>query len=66
MEAFTFATQILAQLPNLIAAGVQVKSFVEQANTALSNAETNGGKILTSDWDESNKILADLRTQLHS
>lgn len=66
MPALAFATELLASLPSLIAAGIQVTSLIEHGNSKLKQFEDEGRDPSDADWEELNARISTLRGELHS
>lgn len=64
--AITFALQLLAQLPGLIAAGAQVVELVNQTRERLEDMQANNREPTAQEWEELNQRIDSLRQQLHS
>lgn len=60
-----YALQVLAVLPQLIAAGRSVASIVQDANTALAAMQAENRDPTPAEWDALNAQIAALRSELH-
>lgn len=61
-----FAMQLLNSLPTLIAAGVEIKGIVDNANAKLADMAKSGRNPTAEEWAELNGNIMGLRDQLHS
>lgn len=65
MGSTTFALQLLAILPSLINAGLQVQGIITATNAKLTKMVEEKRDPTEAEWDELNAAIDELRTQLH-
>jgi hypothetical protein len=66
MSALAYALQLLASLPQLIQAGVDVMDTINAAKEKLQTMSDEGRDPTPAEWDELNERIRGLRSQLHS
>ena len=66
MSALLFATTLLAELPALIAAGVEVVGLIEKGNAQLKQFADEKRNPTDAEWEALNESIASKRKELHS
>lgn len=61
MNAITFALAAFDVLPGLIAAGMDVVSFISKTSADLKAMQAEGRDPTPEEWDTLNKVVEDLR-----
>jgi len=59
------ALQLLAALPDLVQAGVDIRGLVEHHNTRLTKMADEGRNPTAGEWDDLNRQITSLRAILH-
>lgn len=65
MNVLAYVLQILAALPQLLAAGVEISAFVQKARDDVERMKDEGRDPTPQEWDALNAEIARLRAQLH-
>ena len=63
--ALAFATQLLASLPQLIAAGVEVTGLIERGKAKLQAFQDEDRDPTPGEWEELNTAIEQKRSELH-
>lgn len=66
MNALAFATQLLAALPQLISAGVEVTGLIDRGRAKLQAFQDEGRDPSPGEWEELNTAIEQKRQELHS
>lgn len=64
--ALTYAMQLMGILPQLIGAGIEIKTMIENHNTKLDLMVAESRNPTEAEWIELNTTIAKLRVELHS
>lgn len=65
MGAIAYAIQLLGIVPQLIAAGAQIKALINQGTASLTQMQTEKRDPTPAEWDALNVIIDALRAELH-
>ncbi len=66
MGAIAYALQLLAALPPLIEAGINIKNTIEEATSALGKMQTEKRDPTVEEWNALNNQIVVLRARLHA
>jgi len=66
MPALTFAVELLALLPKLIAAGRDVTALISEGHTALTAMQAEKRDPSAEEWSALNKHIDALQAELHA
>lgn len=61
--AFSFAVQVLSQLPALIAAGIDVVDLIKSTNSSLQKMKDENREPTDQEWDDLNSMIESMRNQ---
>lgn len=65
VTALSFATQLLASLPGLIAGGVEIAALIEKGNAKLKQFDDEKRDPTDAEWEEMNAEIDAKRKELH-
>lgn len=60
-----FVVQLLAQLPALIEAGVELREFLDEKNAQINDMIAKGRQPTEEEWNSLNAFIAQQRAKLH-